>query len=76
MFTNNKHFQPQSEAADDQRHMIKTEFSSPLCPLHSDLRPSHLGLQLGARMRRHADSISKWNNLFTNLADTGRLGVD
>ncbi|KAG7236709.1 hypothetical protein INR49_000603, partial [Caranx melampygus] len=41
-----------------------------------DLRPSHLGLQLGARMRRHADSISEWNNLFTNLPDTGRLGVD
>ena len=41
----------------------------------TDLRPSRLGLQLGARMRRHADSISEWNNLFTNLPDAGRLGV-
>ena len=39
----------------------------------SDLRPSHTELQLGARMRRHADSTSEWNNLFTNLSDTGRL---
>ncbi len=26
-------------------------------------------------MSRHADSISEWNNLFTNLPNTGRLGV-
>ena len=37
-----------------------------------DFRPCHLG-QFGARMRRHADSISEWNNLFTNLPATGRL---
>lgn len=26
-------------------------------------------------MRRHADSISERNNVFTNLTDTGRVGV-
>lgn len=38
--------------------------------------PSRLGLQLGARMRRHADCSSEWNSLFTNLPAAGRLGVD
>ena len=27
-------------------------------------------------MRRHADSASEWNNLFTNLPDAGPLGVN